>query len=48
LFVGTVESVSSQDIDQYKKIVVDPAMNPNDLEEVRVITDWGPGPGFSG
>jgi rod shape-determining protein MreC len=48
LFVGTVESVSSQDIDQYKKIVVEPAMNPNDLEEVRVITDWGPGPGFPG
>lgn len=40
LFVGTVESVSSQDIDQFKKIVVKPAMNPDDLEEVRVITDW--------
>jgi rod shape-determining protein MreC len=48
LFVGTVESVSSQDIDQYKKIVVEPAMNPDDLEEVRVITDWGPGPGYPG
>jgi rod shape-determining protein MreC len=48
LFVGTVESVSSQDIDQYKKIVVEPAMNPDDIEEVRVITDWGPGPGFPG
>jgi rod shape-determining protein MreC len=48
LFVGTVESVSSQDIDQYKKIVVEPAMNPDDLEEVRVITDWGPGLGFPG
>jgi rod shape-determining protein MreC len=48
LFVGTVESVSSQDIDQYKKIVVEPAMNPDDIEEVRVITDWGPGVGFSG
>jgi rod shape-determining protein MreC len=40
LYVGTVESVSSQDIDQFKKIVVEPAMNPQDLEEVRVITDW--------
>jgi rod shape-determining protein MreC len=48
LFVGTVESVSSQDIDQYKKIVVEPAMSPDDIEEVRVITDWGPGPGFPG
>jgi rod shape-determining protein MreC len=46
LFVGTVESVSSQDTDQYKKIVVEPAMNPDDIEEVRVITDWGPGLGF--
>jgi rod shape-determining protein MreC len=40
LYVGEVESVSSQDIDQFKKIVVEPAMNPQDLEEVRVITDW--------
>jgi rod shape-determining protein MreC len=48
LFVGTVESVSSQDIDQFKKIVVEPAMNPDDLEEVRVITDWGPGVGYGG
>ena len=40
LYVGTVESVSSQDIDQFKKIVVEPAMSPQDLEEVRVITDW--------
>jgi rod shape-determining protein MreC len=40
LYVGTVESVSSQDIDQFKKIVVEPAMNSRDLEEVRVITDW--------
>lgn len=48
LFVGTIESVSSQDIDQYKKIVVEPAMDPDDLEEVRVITDWGPGPGVPG
>lgn len=40
LLVGTVESVSSQDIDQYKKIVVTPAVQPDDLQEVRVITDW--------
>jgi rod shape-determining protein MreC len=40
LFVGTIESVSSTDLDQYKKIVVDPAVDPDDLEEVRVITDW--------
>jgi rod shape-determining protein MreC len=40
LYVGKVESVSSQDIDQFKKIVVEPAMKPQDLEEVRVITDW--------
>jgi rod shape-determining protein MreC len=40
LFVGTIESVSSQDIDQFKKIVVEPAMNADDLEEVRVIVDW--------
>ena len=40
LFVGTVESVSSQDIYQFKKIVVTPAGRPDDLEEVRVIVDW--------
>ena len=40
LYVGRVEAVSSQDIEQFKKIVVDPAMNPQDLEEVRVIVDW--------
>lgn len=40
LLVGTVESVSSEDIDQFKKIVVTPAIEPQDLEEVRVITDW--------
>ncbi|CAN5249867.1 hypothetical protein BH18ACT10_BH18ACT10_04750 [soil metagenome] len=40
LLVGTVESVSSEDIDQFKKIVVTPAVEPQDLEEVRVITDW--------
>jgi rod shape-determining protein MreC len=40
LLVGTVESVSSQDIDQYKKIVVTPAVKATDLQEVRVITDW--------
>jgi rod shape-determining protein MreC len=48
LLVGTVESVSEQDIDQFKKIVVEPAMTPDELEEVRVITDWGPGVGFAG
>jgi rod shape-determining protein MreC len=40
LYVGTVESVTSQDIDQFKKIVVDPAMSPDDLEDVRVIVGW--------
>ncbi|MGH3086176.1 MAG: rod shape-determining protein MreC [Rubrobacteraceae bacterium] len=40
LFVGSIDSVSSQDIDQYKKIVVNPAANPSNLDEVRVITDW--------
>jgi len=40
LYVGKVESVSSQDIDQFKNIVVDPAIDPQDLEEVRVIVDW--------
>ncbi len=40
LYIGKVEAVSSQDIEQFKKIVVDPAMNPQDLEEVRVIVDW--------
>ena len=40
LYVGKVESVSSQDYDQFKNIVVEPAMDPQDLQEVRVITDW--------
>lgn len=40
LFVGTVEAVSSRDIDQYKSIVVDPAANADDLQEVRVIVGW--------
>ncbi len=40
LLVGTVESVSSQDIDQYKKIVVTPAVKADDLQEVRVIIGW--------
>ncbi|MDP8951609.1 MAG: rod shape-determining protein MreC [Actinomycetota bacterium] len=40
LLVGTVESVSSQDIDQYKKIVVTPTLKADDLEEVRVIVGW--------
>jgi rod shape-determining protein MreC len=40
LLLGTVESVSSQDIDQYKKIIVTPAMKAGNLQEVRVITGW--------
>ncbi len=40
LLVGTVESVSSQDIDQYKKIVITPVLKPDDVQEVRVIVDW--------
>lgn len=40
LLVGTVESVSSQDIEQYKKIVVEPSVQPEELEEVRVVTGW--------
>ena len=40
LYVGTIESVSSQDIAQFKTIVVDPAVNPQDLDEVRVIVNW--------
>jgi rod shape-determining protein MreC len=40
LYVGTVESSSSQDTNQFKTIVVEPAVNPDDLEEVRVIVDW--------
>lgn len=40
LYVGTVQSVSAQDIDQYKKIVVDPATGPDDIDSVRVITGW--------
>lgn len=40
LLVGTVESSSSQDIEQYKKIVVDPAVDLDGLEAVRVIVDW--------
>ncbi len=40
LLVGTVESVSSRDIDQYKKIVVTPAAEVDDIQEVRVIVGW--------
>ena len=40
LLVGTVESVSSQDINQYQNITVTPAARPGDLQEVRVITGW--------
>jgi rod shape-determining protein MreC len=40
LYVGKVESASATDIDQFKKIVVEPAVTADDLEEVRVIVDW--------
>ncbi|PLS86704.1 MAG: hypothetical protein CYG60_05840 [Actinobacteria bacterium] len=40
LLVGTVESVSSQDINQFQNITVTPAVRPGDLQEVRVITGW--------
>ena len=40
LLVGKVESVSAQDINQYKSIVVKSAVNPDDLSYVRVITGW--------
>ncbi len=40
LLVGTVESVSSQDINQYKNIVVAPAAEADDLQDVRVVVDW--------
>ncbi|MGF1470288.1 MAG: rod shape-determining protein MreC [Rubrobacteraceae bacterium] len=40
LFLGRVESASARDIDQYKKVVVDPAANLDDLQEVRVIVGW--------
>lgn len=40
LLVGTAESVSSQDINQYKNIVVTPAAKAEDLQDVRVIVDW--------
>jgi rod shape-determining protein MreC len=40
LFVGTVETASSQDIEQFKEIVITPAERPDDLEEVRVIVNW--------
>ncbi len=40
LLVGTVESVSSQDINQYKNIVVAPAVESDDLQDVRVVVDW--------
>jgi rod shape-determining protein MreC len=40
LLIGTVESVSSQDIEQYMKIVVSPAVKADELQEVQVIIDW--------
>ncbi len=39
LLVGTIESVNSQDISQYKNIVATPAVKTDDLQEVRVILD---------
>ena len=40
LLVGKVESATARDIDQFKKIVVAPAVSPEELEEVRVIVGW--------
>ena len=40
LLIGTVETVASLDIDQYQKIVVQPTVRTDDLQEVRVITGW--------
>jgi rod shape-determining protein MreC len=40
LLVGTVETVTSLDIDQYQKIVVEPTLRPADLQEVRVVVGW--------
>lgn len=40
LLVGTIETVTSRDVDQYKQIVVRPAVRPDDLQEARVITSW--------
>jgi rod shape-determining protein MreC len=40
LLVGIIESVSSQDINQYKNIVVAPAAEAGGLQDVRVIVDW--------
>ena len=40
LLVGTVESVSSQDISQYKNIVATPAVEAGNIQDVRVIVDW--------
>ena len=48
LYIGEIEAVSSQDIEQFKKIVVDPAMNPQDLEEVRVPSTGPAGRGRDG
>jgi rod shape-determining protein MreC len=40
LLIGTVETASSSDVEPYKKIVVQPAVRSDELEEVRVITRW--------
>lgn len=40
LLVGTVESVDSEDTEQFKKVVVDAAVEPGGLQDVRVIKEW--------
>ncbi len=41
LLVGTVASVDSRDVDQYKRVVVEPAEpQPADVQEVQVIVGW--------
>ena len=41
VFIFKKEYISSPElIDQYKNIVVDPAVNADVLEEVRVIVGW--------
>lgn len=41
LLVGTVASVDSQDMDQYKRVAVEPAEpEPGDVQEVQVIVGW--------
>lgn len=40
LLLGTVSSVSSEDIDQYQRVGVEAAERPDDVQQVRVILDW--------